>query len=378
MKTADAADDPEARLQRLSGYLTLDPNNPVLLEHAGEAAFALGDFALVHTLLGRRRALGPASSRAQNLEGLLALHDQRYVDAVSIFAPLWEQTPDDPSLSFNLAWARAKLGDHQGTFAALERPSATASAAAAVVKVRALHHLGRLDDALKEGDAFARRFAGDGALLGALATAALDAGETQRALAYARAAGENAEGLIVLGMLSLDGETIDAQPHLFDRAIAAAPGNPRAMLGKGLELLIARQPGTAARYIERAAALFEDHLGSWVAAGWAHFLAGELQASRAAFERALALDDRFAEAQGGVAVLDIAEGRREEGERRMQVAIRLDRQCLSGALAKIMLLDRDGRTDMAVRIREAALNRPLDESGRTLAQALVRFGFSTP
>ena len=65
--------------------------------------------------------------------------------------------------------------------------------------------------------------------------------------------------------------------------------------------LAQRAPGIAAE-------LFVSHIGSWVAAGWAHVIAGDRAAGRARFERALALDDRFAETQGALAVLDVVEG----------------------------------------------------------------------
>jgi len=60
--------------------------------------------------------------------------------------------------------------------------------------------------------------------------------------------------------------------------------------------------------------------------------------------------------------------------RESEIAVRLDRNSLGGALATSMLLDRSGKADAARRVRETALSTPLGPDGRTIAQALAGFG----
>lgn len=375
MATAEAARAANAaheRLRRLTSYLQVDPANLALLADTAETALAAGDPQQADEILHRYAVLRPLPPKLLNLRGVIALYEQRFDAAAAAFAEVIATGAGDPAAGFNLAWARAMLNDYEGALAALDRCSDSALPAAAVLRIRMLHQLGRLDEALDVGRALAERFPAEAGLMGALAIVAMDSDKPALAATYARRGGEDPDALATLGMLDLDADRLDQARGRFDRALAASPDSARALLGKGLDLMIEGRPGAAADRLDRAAALFDTHLGSWIAAGWAHFLAGDLTGGRASFERALARDDRFAEAHGGLAVLDIAEGRLAEGGRRMEVALRLDRDCLSGALAKVMLLDRSGRSDVAARIRDIALNRPLDPSGRTLAQAMVR------
>ena len=128
--------------------------------------------------------------------------------------------------------------------------------------------------------------------------------------------------------------------------------------------------------IDRGAELFGTHLGSWIAAGWAHFIAGDHAAARARFERALALDPTFAESHGGLAVIDVAEGKLKQASERTKVALRLDRECYGAALARSLLASSAGNPARAKAILDQALVTPVDASGRTIAQSLARMGLA--
>jgi Tfp pilus assembly protein PilF len=120
--------------------------------------------------------------------------------------------------------------------------------------------------------------------------------------------------------------------------------------------------------------MFEDHLGSWIAAGWAYFVQHDLATARARFEHALGLDDTFAETHGSLAVIDVIEGQIDSARRRAEVALRLDRKCASAALANMLIASAAGDKEKARRIFELAVTMPIDPNGRTIAQALARRG----
>ncbi|HWU96435.1 MAG TPA: hypothetical protein VN029_12615, partial [Sphingomonas sp.] len=84
--------------------------------------------------------------------------------------------------------------------------------------------------------------------------------------------------------------------------------------------------------------------------------------------------DNFGEAQGSLAVIELLDGQVEEARRRTEVAMRLDRESFSAALAAMLLAAGDGKAERAARIFETALHTPIGENGKTLAQALVRMG----
>jgi tetratricopeptide (TPR) repeat protein len=365
-----------ARLERLLRFSQSDPANLALIVDAANEAFSCEEIALADQLIDRHTQLAPLPAPLLNLQGLIALAQNRYADAADIFGALRAQG-DDAGLRFNLAWAKAMQGAYQDALDLLDDGALSAAPRAPALKIHALHHLGRYDDGLAVGQALAERFPDNEALMGALATLSLDAEKADLARNYASRAGGNAEGRAALGFLALGDHETSQSLDLFETAIAAQPGNPRAWVGKGLGLLAAGDAAAGAKAIDRGAELFGDHIGSWVACGWAQFVSGDNAKARASFARALAIDENFSESHGGLAVMDIVEGRLEEARRRSEIALRLDRNCFGGALAKSLLLDRSGHARAAQKVREMAFATPIGPNGRTLAEELVAFG-NTP
>lgn len=370
---SDASTEQSPRLKRLLGFVARDPGNPALLADAAAAAYDDKAYDTAAELLERHAAVAPLPLTLLNLTGLVALARQRYSDAAAIFARLRADGGDDPAVKFNLAWSEAMKGAHREALDLLDDETIAASPRAPSLKIQMMHHLNLYDEALACGEALARRFPGDEALMGALATLALDAEKSELALHYARRAGSNAEGTAALGILTLGEHDVAGSLDLFEQALAKQPANPRAWVGKGLALLMSNDAAAGATAIDRGAELFGDHLGSWIASGWAHFVTGDYVKARASFERALAIDPNFAESHGGLAVLDVLAGNLDDARRRSEIALRLDRTCLGGALAKSLLLERGGHAQAAQKIRQVALSMPIGANGQTIAQALVGF-----
>lgn len=361
-------DERSPRLQRLLSFLEHDPANHNLRADAASTAIDERQFALATELL----ETVDGSPALLNLAGVLALMEERFGDAAEAFSRLRESGEDDPAIRFNLAWAKAMTGGFAMANELLDDDALAMSPRAPVLKIEAMHHLDLHEEALAVGQALAERFPDNEALMGALATLAMDAGEMALAEGYAARAGDNPQGLAARGMLMLDGESAAEAMPLFERALAARPDNARAWIGQGLGLVSLGQSAAGADALERGADLFGDHLGSWIAAGWAHFTAGDQTKARACFERAQSIDDTFAESHGALAVLDILDGDVARGQQGAKVALRLDRSSLGGALAQSMLLDKSGKTDAAEKVRQLALSAPIGPDGKTIADALAR------
>ncbi len=360
------------RLERLLAFLEQDPGNTALLADAAAAAFDAHDLDQATRLIDRYAATEPPTPAILNLQGLVAIAQQRFADAAAVFSTLREQA-DDPALRFNLAWSLAMTGAYREALDLLDDDVLAVSRRAPALKIQMMHHLEMYDAAMAAGEALAERFADNQTLMGVLATLAMDAEKPELALQYATRAGDDAEGQTALGLLMLGEQNTKDSMTLFDNAIARQPRNPRAWMGKGLGLLVAGDKAAGVEAIDRGAELFGDHIGSWVASGWAHFLAGSNAGARASFERARAIDDNFAESHGGLAVIDVTEGKLDDAARRSEIALRLDRQCFGAALAKSMLLEKGGNAKAAQRIRDIALSTPIGPNGQTIAQALVGF-----
>jgi tetratricopeptide (TPR) repeat protein len=362
----------QSRLSRLLSFLDQDPANRQLIADAAEAAFDEGEAQTALRLLERYSAEAPLPPALVNLRGLAAMRAGRLDDAAEAFESLADV--GGPQVRFNLAWVRTLAGEHEAALSLLDEEAIDAAPRAAALKVRALHHLGRLEEALAVGQGLAERFPEDRELMGALASIAIDSEEAELAAYYAAQAGDSDEALAARGVLSLDEDRLEESLGLFSQALRSNPDNARANIGLGAGLMAGGDPAAALPYLERGAEIFRDHPGSWIAAGWAHFLAGDHAASRERFERALACDENFAESHGALAVVDLAEGKGESARRRTEIALRLDRNCFSAALARTMMLEAEGKGAAAEAIRKAALSTPVGPGGKTIAAAMAAFG----
>lgn len=364
----DHAAEASARYERLKDYLSADSDNLRLIAEAADAAWEAGRPGDAAALVERHATIAPPPPSLINLLGLCALAESRYGDADAIFSSLLFENPEDRGLRFNLAWARSRLEDYPGALEALGETVESPQAAA--LCVRALHHLGRFDEALAVGDAWEGR-SDDPDLWSALTTAAMDHDDPERAIRWAPRAEGTAEGQAALGLLAMaEGHSAQAREY-FDQALAMRPDFARGRLGMGAVLLSGEQPAEAAGQFDAAAEIFGDHLGSWIAAGWAWLLAGDTAKARERFERVIALDDTFSEAHGGLALLDFQEGRPDDARRRAEVALRLDRQSLGGALVSSLLLEQAGNAEAAADIVQRVLNAPIGPGGRSITQVLA-------
>ena len=371
MGDLSAVDHVQPKLARLLSYLESDPGNLNLIGDAAYAAIDSHQPDVAVDLLRRYEKAAPLPAALRNLDGLAALQQDRFEDAAGVFSDLMVDQPDDPALRFNLAWCVSLMGDDSRAAELLDDATVTAIAGAAALKVQALHRLGDLDAALAEGTKAMESRQDDTALLGALSIVAIDLQMPELAQACAAKAQDTPEGLSTLGMLGLKDNRLDEAIAYFDRGLSVRGDSARNLLGRGLVLMARGDAAGAADAIDRSAALFGRHLGTWIASGWAHFAAGDRAKARGIFEHTLALDDTFAESHGALAVLDVLDGDIDSARRRTDTALRLDRRCFAGALAKVLLLERDGDLQAAQRVRDIALNTPVGESGQSIAQAVI-------
>jgi tetratricopeptide (TPR) repeat protein len=373
MSTRDQAELP-ARLRNLLGFLNGNSTNKPLIEDTAIAAFDAGLNDLAAQLLDQYAALDTLPAKLLNLKGLLALASHDPGSAAQVFEELRTRDADNPALKFNLAWAKAMTGAWREALDLLDDSTLGASPRAPSLKIHVMHHLSMYDEALATGANLAEKFPADQALMGALATLALDAGKADLARGYAQKSGTSPEGRAAQGFIALGDHENHRALALFEEAIAEQPINPRAWIGKGLGLLADGRTAEGSSAIDRGAEMFGDHIGSWIASGWAHFVRGDNAAARRSFERALAIDANFSECHGGLAVMDIADGHVMEAERRCEIALRLDRRCFGAALAKTLLLAGSGRHDLAQKVRDKALATPVGQRGETIADLLVQMG----
>lgn len=365
---------PSGRLTSLLNFLADDPDNVTLLTDAAETALTDNRPDIARDVLSDYAQRLPLPANALNLAGLAAMRLVDFASAANLFAQLLEFNPTDTSLRFNMAWSLAMLKDFDGALHLLDAPTVGALGQAAMLEVQLLHDRGDFDNAAARAKQNIVHHPNHEGLLAVVSVLALDIEDPALAKDCALRAGNHADALTTLGTLALgDDRDADAKA-LFERALERNSKAPRAWVGKGLAELVSGAHEQAARDIEHGAVLFGDHIGSWIAAGWAKVISKDVTGGRLCFETALALDHNFAESHGSLAVAAVFEGRIEDARRLTQTALRLDKQCFSGALAQSLLLNSDGKPELARKLVERALNTPIDAGGRTIAQSLAKHG----
>ena len=359
-------------LTRFLSYLEHDPDNAALLRDAADAATLANEPATAATLYAKLEAVDALSDAEANLAGVAAMRSGDQATAQRHFDALLARHPDDSNLKFNLAWSLALDGDTEQALARLDEATTAALPQAAMLDIQLRHAAGEFEEAEQAARDHLLPHGDYPPFLAAVSVLAMDVDDEDLARECALKAGNHPDALTTLATLTLGDQNNGEARALFEQALAVAPESPRALIGLGLTDLAQGDYGNAVKHLDRGAGLFEDHLGSWIAAGWGYFVAGDYPTARARFETALKQDDNFAESHGSLAVMDILDGDLEGGKRRLEIARRLDRNSFSAAFAQMLLAMADDDSEKAQRILEVALKQPLDAKGRTLAEAFGR------
>lgn len=366
---------PDGRFARLTDLLAHDPHNPHLLADTAEAAQAEGRWDDVTALLDRLETVQPLSSAQLYQAGLAALQRHDWDAAEGCFGRMIDDGNAPPPVRFNRAWALTMAGRGGEGLALLDPASVEALPQAAQLRVQLLHDAGEMDAAMAQAHEALERHGDHRGLNAAVATLATDMDDLSLARACAVVAGDHPDALVTLGTIALDDNDPDAAAARFAAALVRNPDAPRALVGSGLARIAAGgDTDKAAAEIDRGAMLFATHLGSWIAAGWTHFLRGDHATARERFAHALALDDNFAEAHGALGVLDLFGGDTAAAQRHIAIAMRLDRDCFAAALGQVLIAKGAGNAERVQAILATALHAPIDDGGRTLAQAMVQAG----
>lgn len=359
-----------SRAARLAALLVADPTNAGLLSAAATAAYDEGDLRGCRFLLDRYGAAQPMTAELWNLKGLAAMSDGTFDEAAEAFESALAMA-FDPTVCFNLAYARAMEGKFEQALELTSLSELAEIPGAVALRMRALHHLGRLEEMVACGQEVLAKQS-DAEVVGLLATGLFDAGDLAQARVMAPKALDSSDGCTVAGMLALDDGEAQRAMDFFAQALAMRPQSGRALLGKGLALLDAGDLDAAADTLEHASQSMSGHAGTLIAAGWAYLLQSESDKALGCFERALEADRGFSEAAGGLAVAYLAKDDRTRAEHYAEAALRLDPNSLSGRYATSLLLASEGRTEKAHALYGQTLSLPIGPEERTIAAALAR------
>lgn len=365
-------DQSSSKLERLTAFLEADPDNPALLADCAQAALEADDPAQAASLFKRLDAIEPLDAGAANAAGIAAMRSGDQDAAQAWFARALEDNPGDTGLRFNIAWSKALAKQFDEAAEMLEEDVVAALPQAAMLDMQIDHELGRFDEAEAKLESYLAMHPDYGPLQAAASVLAMDVDRPELAREAAEKAGDHPDALTTLGTLDLGDRKLDVARSQFQRALETRSYNPRAEIGLGLVDLAEGNATAAAARLDKGAEQFGDHLGSWIAAGWAYFIAGDMAKARDRFETALGHDDTFGEAQGSLAVIELLEGNVEAAKERTEIAQRLDRESFSAALAAMLYEQSQGNQEKAQQIFRIASQQPILPNGSTLMDELVK------
>lgn len=348
--------EPGVRLQRLGRFLSVDPDNATLLRDYANEAWQVREYQACVLAVERLLGLGQTVLSDHLLLARALRQQGQAVQALGRLrgtAALW---PNEPVVALETAYCQFAEREFEQVLEALlpqaqgEALDADLAACAEGLRVRALHHLGRLDDAVAAAQRFEALHGSHAHVQASVLAVLVDQSNLQQAaqMAYSLLpAGGDVQAAPYevaepLALQALDEQGAERALQWVDWALARRTDDGRIWLLKGLALLQSNQREAAIGALERAADLMPAHAGSHLGLGWACLLHGDRARARQAFEAAAQASPAFAEVYGSLAVLDAAEGHKEAARVHVRRAQGLDRHCASALFALALLEGRQG------------------------------------
>lgn len=372
------------RLERLRGYLQHDPGNLALLADVSDLQLHEGQWDAAKGTLLQIMEAEPDNALARYRLAVAERALGNVQQALHQLQILMQTGFNAPVVRLEAASAHAQAGDWATAAKQLEDLNAealpnTLGDSVWLLRLRAYHHQGDLEAALKEAESWQRARPVNSMPvtgLAAMATLNLDAGRLD---ALAQVLGHckesqrdgNAELLAAEGFLALsEGETALAAEH-FARSSKLQPNGGRSSLGSGLALAMQGNHQQAIAALHEATRVAPTHLGSWHALAWIQLLNNDIAGAAASFAGALEQDRNFGDTHGGLALIAALRGQKSAAAEHLAIARRLDRRSMNAVLAQL-LLEQGGSSFSDPSFLQDGLKKFLDQSGEDAVGILAK------
>lgn len=366
------------RLSQLKAYLTADPANPHLLLELADLHLQAGSQDEYEATLQRLFAAAPGHFGGRSLHGVGLMQQGRLDEAAAAFQALRDDGWEEPALFYNLAYVLMLQGRYEEAEpqAAIAAKRLELLPQAGPLHVRALHFLGRLEEAVLAAESALQQYPGHLVWYGLLATLYLDQENLAAAERVARQVLElspsDPDAATVLGMLALSKQDLSVARPLLRQACVSKPNSGRAQMGLGLISMLDGQLDEAESRVVLALRAMPGHIGSWHVLAWCRILSHRPLEAKEALQEALRLDRNFADTHGGLAIVEIMEGRLQEAQQSVRRALGLNAGSFPAQYAQSLLLQSAGQAEQARAIHDRLLNSEVLPDGTKLNEALAR------
>lgn len=351
----------------LLALLRTDPTNVSLLDECVRAALAKRH--PVQALSAIDIAQAGDTPHGRYLRATVLLHQQRWREAIELLRSVLHE----PGALNGAARTNAEFALGYGLLQAGETAAATECLAACIARaepapkvlaylLRAAHLTQGPRAAAAEWERVPKAWR-DAEACGVQALICFDLGQVPEARRLARLSLSEQPDcrearVAAAGLALLDGDT-DTAISLLELELSARPEDGRTWSTLAAARFARQDLDGALQAYRKAVQTMTEHIGTWIGMAWVHMLQKRWAEARHCLDRAMAIDDRFGETHGCLAVLSALTGDQLGAERYALTARRLDPQGMAWRYANA-LLSGEGQDPGAV---QKLADRLLSERG---------------
>lgn len=374
VKSMDTIDQP-SRLARLLGFLEQDPQNLMLLRDAADEAMNGGEWQQAGELVRQALTLAPHDASSRYRMAVILSQQGDASSALAFTKGLIEEGEEHDAVFYQHARALVLTGRHVEAEPLLDRLQIHGAQLPEFdyFHIRALHAVGKLDDAIAK----ASSLKDDSIAQGMLSLLYVDADRLDIGQALATEVlaidPHNVDALLATGTASLSMEKPDEALPAFAEAIKLHPDSGRAWMGIGLARLSAGDMDGARAALMRTVALLPSHLGSWNALAWVQMIQRDHAGASETLASALDIDRNFGETHGTLAVLKAAQQDWAQAAHQAEIAVRLQPESFAGRFAQTLVLEHRGHPQQAALLLENMMRNFKAPAGGNLIDLVHRY-----
>lgn len=341
------------QLLRMQNFLLQDPKNINLIQDCFNLSFELGKFDIAQAILDSAINNNIYNSSIQFYQSKIHLAAGQYKLACEVLNELIDSGVENSGIIYNLIWAKFNLGGFDELLSDLakydryleEYPPIT------LIKVRALHHLQRTEEALSILRNYLKSHKDDSEANGLAALILVDLSLIEKSREAANIAlsidPNNHEALTSLSTIALNSHEPDKALEYLNKNIELTHKSGRMMLNLGQAQMLQMEFISAETSLKEATVLMSNHIGTWHMLAWIEIVLNKLDDAKKCFDKAMVLDRNFSESHGGLAVVAIYQKDLTLAKSLIRKSIRLDPECVSGRYAESLILELEGEGELA-------------------------------
>ncbi|WP_339527281.1 tetratricopeptide repeat protein [Pseudomonas sp. EA_35y_Pfl2_R111] len=371
----------QSRLSRLLSFLEHDPHNLTLLLDAMSLVIETVDLVGAQQLLNHIDTHAIDDPHVYAQATYLLLQVGAYAKAGAFGDKAIQAGITHPAVIFNTAFGHFYGGEYSdaGNLLARLTASADCSVATLMMHARALHH----QELTEEAELLVSRAQQqEPSNIEARGLLALLQYENDDNLSALRTAHETLaddpnqlDALIACASANFEQGSLEASRKAWLHTVNAHPDCGRAWSGLAQLEFNGLEFNQAEEHLKLAVQFMPDHIGTWHLLAWIYILRNDSAAAREALNKSYDLDRNFGETHGGLAIVDVMDGKDDQARLGIRRAHKLNPNGLSAHYAEMLMLQKAGKSAEATQLVNQVLDSTAPdghESGRTLVELWLR------